>query len=143
MGLHRADYYWLVDEIAKDVRLSDASARLTKAVLQDARRFRLTGGRSPSALAAAALYIACVFRCEQVTQSRLAKSSGVSEISVRLNYKRLLRELNACLPAKFVDYYSQWRPAESFSWSEQWRKDWERAFFGDEIEGAEHKEGTV
>ncbi len=107
MGLPRADYYWLADEIAKDLSLSDASVRLAKEVLKDARRFRPTGGRSPPALAAAALYIACVFREEKATQSRLAKSCGVSMISVRLNYKRLLRRLNVCLPVNFVDYYSQ------------------------------------
>lgn len=143
MSLHRADYYWLVEEIAKDVGLSDTSERLAKEVLHDARRFRLTGGRSPSALVAAAVYIACVFRCEQVTQSRLARSCGVSEISVRVNYKRLLRRLNACLPVKFVEYYSQWRSAESFSWSGQWRQDWERAFFGDDKEGSEGKEEKI
>ena len=67
MGLHRADYYWLVDEIVKDIGLSADSGKFAKEVLQDARRFRLTSGPSPSALAAAALYIACVFRCEKVT----------------------------------------------------------------------------
>lgn len=141
MGLLRADYYWLVDEIAKDVGVSDASARLAKEVLRDARRFRITGGRSPSALAAAALYIACVFRCEQVTQSRLARSVGVSEVALRFNYKRLLRRLNACLPVKFVDFYRQWRVDERFSWTAQWRKDWEKAFF-DESEDSKGKGKT-
>ncbi len=140
MGLIRADYYWLVDEIVKDVGLSGDSGKLAKEVLQDARRFRLTGGRSPSSLAAAAVYIACVFRSEQVTQSKLAKSCGVSEVSVRLNYKRLLRRLNACLPVKFVDYYRQWRHVEAFSWCKKWRQDWERALFGNENGDSEGKE---
>ncbi len=103
----------------------------------------LPSGPSPSALAAAALYIACVFRCEKVTQSRLSKSCGISEVTVRFNYKRLLRRLNACLPVKFVDYYSQWRPVESNSWCWQWRQDWEREFFGDEKEDSEGKEETT
>ncbi len=138
-----SDYFLLVDEIAKDVGISDSNARMAKEVLRDARRYRLTSGRSPSALAAAALYIVCVFRCEHVTQSRLAKSSGIREACIRVNYKRLLNSLNACLPVKFVDYYSQWRPVELFYWTQKWRRDWETEVFGDEVAGSEGQEERV
>jgi hypothetical protein len=141
LGLHRADYFWLVDDIVKDVGLSADSGALAKEILMDARRFRLTGGHHPSSLAAAALYIACVYRCERVTQSRLAESCGIAEVSVRVNYRRLLRRLNACLPVKFVDYYRKWCPVESLSnvWLSQWRRAWEREFFEDEVEVTKSK----
>ena len=145
MNLHRADYYGLVDQAAKDIGISDTSAKLAKEFLKDARRFRLTSGFRPSALAAAALYFACIFRWqrpEMVTQSRLAKSSGVSEAAVRRNYKRLLRRLTARLP-KIADHYSQWRPVESYLWRKKRREEWESEFFGEVIEDSRGKEASV
>jgi hypothetical protein len=64
----------------------------------------------------------------------LAVSCGIAAISIRLNYKRLLRRLNACLPVKFVDYYRKWCPVEFLSnaWLSRWRRAWEKEFFEDE-----------
>jgi hypothetical protein len=143
--MHKADYFWIVDEVVKDIGLSADTGALAKEILRDARRFRLTGGYHPSSLAAAALYIACVYRCERATQMTLAYSLGIMELSISRHYRRLLRRLNACLPGKFVEYYSKWRPVESLSnaWLRQCRRAWEKEFFENEAEISKSNEEVV
>jgi hypothetical protein len=94
-------------------------------------------------LATAALYIACVYRYEKVTQTKLAKSCRVCQASVRINYKRLVKGLNACLPVKFADYYRKWYPLESDARLRRWRQDWETEFFEDEVEVSKSKSEVV
>ena len=147
MGSFNDDHFYLVDEIidaiVEDIDLSAESGKFAKQILMDANGFGITDGRIPDTLATAALYIACVYRHEKVTQTKLAKSCGVCQASIRINYKRLVKGLNACLPVKFADYYRKWYPLESNAWLRRWRQDWEKEFFEDEVEVSKNKSEGV
>ena len=55
-------------------------------IIERARSQGITGGRNPASLAAASLYVACDRR---ISQRELAEAAGVSEVTVRGNYKQL------------------------------------------------------
>ena len=67
---------------------------LAKNILQIAHKLKLTGGRGPSGMAAAAIYIACQLNNELKSQKDVAKVAEVTEVTIRNRYKELLKTLN-------------------------------------------------
>lgn len=68
----------------------------TKAIeiIKKAQEKKLTSGRGPTGIAAAALYIAAVMEGERKTQREVAKVAHVTEVTVRNRYKELVEELD-------------------------------------------------
>ena len=83
-----------VPKIASAVGLSENTQRKAIEILREADRLRITVGKAPMGLAAAALYLACVMNGENRTQKILAEASGVTEVTIRNRYKDLKRSLN-------------------------------------------------
>jgi transcription initiation factor TFIIB len=67
------------------------SAAMT--ILDQAVELRLTSGRGPSGLAAAATYIASSLLDERRTQGEIAKGAHVTEVTIRNRYKELIQKL--------------------------------------------------
>jgi len=55
-----------------------------------AKKYRISAGKSPQGIAAAALYLACVSTGERKTQDEVAEAAGVTAVTVRNRYKELL-----------------------------------------------------
>ena len=83
-----------VPKIASEVKLSENTQRKAIDILGEAERLKITGGKDPMGLAAAALYLACVMNGENRTQKMLAEASGVTEVTIRNRYKDLKRLLD-------------------------------------------------
>jgi transcription initiation factor TFIIB len=79
-----------VGGIANKVCVSDLAQRLACEILIEAAEDRLTIGRKPSALAAAALYYAASLKGERMSRHKLAKAAGSSSDAVRENYVRFV-----------------------------------------------------
>jgi len=62
-------------------------------ILETARSLRLTSGRGPTGIAAAATYIATVLTNENKTQREIAEIANVTEVTIRNRYKELLEKL--------------------------------------------------
>jgi len=62
-------------------------------ILQTATAMRLTSGRGPTGIAAAATYIASVLAGEKRTQREIAEVANVTEVTIRNRYKELLDRL--------------------------------------------------
>jgi len=62
-------------------------------ILEVARRLKLTGGRGPTGIAAAATYIATVLTNERKTQREIAEIANVTEVTIRNRYKELMGKL--------------------------------------------------
>ncbi|HID17391.1 TPA: transcription initiation factor IIB [Candidatus Bathyarchaeota archaeon] len=62
-------------------------------ILEVARQMRLTSGRGPTGIAAAATYIATVLTNERKTQREIAEVANVTEVTIRNRYKELLERL--------------------------------------------------
>jgi len=67
-------------------------------ILNEARSKRISAGKDPMGLAAAALYIACKQAGERKTQKEIADAAGVTEVTVRNRFKNLKRLLKLDIP---------------------------------------------
>jgi transcription initiation factor TFIIB len=93
-----ADPLTYVSKIAEKNEISGKAQGSAIAILREARRTRVSSGKDPMGLAAAALYIACLQHNERKTQKDIAEAAGVTEVTVRNRYKALGRQLNLELP---------------------------------------------
>ena len=62
-------------------------------ILEIAKEMKLTSGRGPTGIAAAATYIATVLTNERKTQREIAEIANVTEVTIRNRYKELLTKL--------------------------------------------------
>ena len=62
-------------------------------ILEVAKKMKLTGGRGPLGMAAAATYLATVLTHERRTQREIAEVANVTEVTIRNRYKELLEKL--------------------------------------------------
>ena len=67
---------------------------IAQRILELASELRLTSGRGPAGVAAAATYIASVLTGERKTQREIAELARVTEVTIRNRYKSLIEHLN-------------------------------------------------
>ncbi len=66
-------------------------------LLRKAEEERITAGKDPNGLAAAALYIACIQEDQKFTQKDIAYAAGVTEVTIRNRYKGMIKGLDISL----------------------------------------------
>lgn len=86
-----------VPKIASRANISQRTQRAAIDLLREAERNRITAGKDPTALAAAALYITCIQGDEKCTQKELARAAGVTEVTIRNRYKGIVNALEISL----------------------------------------------
>lgn len=62
-------------------------------IINDALEKDITSGRGPTGIAASAIYIAAILCEDRKTQKDVAEATGVTEVTLRVRYKELAREL--------------------------------------------------
>jgi len=62
-------------------------------ILAAAKELKLTSGRGPTGIAAAASYVASVLTGERKTQREIAEIAQVTEVTIRNRYKELVERL--------------------------------------------------
>jgi transcription initiation factor TFIIB len=87
-----------VSKIANKNGVSGKTQGVAISILREAKLKRLSAGKDPMGMAAAALYIACVQNNERITQKDIAEAAGVTEVTVRNRYKVLKEQLKIELP---------------------------------------------
>ena len=87
-----------VSKIAEKTGISGKAQGSAIAILRMARQKRVSAGKDPMGLAAAALYIACLQKTEKQTQKDIAEAAGVTEVTIRNRYKDLKKQLNLQTP---------------------------------------------
>jgi transcription initiation factor TFIIB len=93
-----------LSKIAEKTGISGKTQGAAIAILRMAKQKRVSAGKDPMGLAAAALYIACLQNTEKQTQKDIADAAGVTEVTVRNRYKDLLRKLNLETPDKKTSF---------------------------------------
>ena len=83
-----------VSKIAEKVYVSGETQGIAMKIVREAKRKRVSLGKDPSGLAAAALYIASQFKNEMVTQRELSRAANVTEVTIRNRKRELLEKLN-------------------------------------------------
>jgi transcription initiation factor TFIIB len=87
-----------ISKIAEKVGASGKAQGFAVRILRKAKKSRVSAGKDPTGLAAAALYIACLQNDEKKTQKDIAEAAGVTEVTVRNRYKTLKKKLNLKMP---------------------------------------------
>jgi transcription initiation factor TFIIB len=82
-----------VARIASKAGLSEKTKRKALEILKKAEEGKISAGKDPMGLAAAALYVACVMNGENKTQKDVAEAAGVTEVTIRNRYKGLKMHL--------------------------------------------------
>ena len=83
-----------VARIASRIGIAEKTKRNATKILQTAEENKISAGKDPMGLAAAALYVACVTNGENKTQRDVAEAAGVTEVTIRNRYKGLKVALN-------------------------------------------------
>ena len=78
-----------ISRIASKAGLSEKTKREATKILKNAEEVKISAGKDPMGLAAAALYVACVTNGENKTQRDVAEAAGVTEVTIRNRYKGL------------------------------------------------------
>ena len=64
-----------------------------KEIIKEALDRGITSGRGPTGIAASAIYIAAILCDDRKTQNDVAMASGVTEVTLRVRYKEITKEL--------------------------------------------------
>ena len=83
-----------VSKFVSRLDLSGDTERIAMKILEMASEMRLTGGRGPGGIAAAATYIASQLTGDRRTQGEIARGANVTEVTIRNRYKELTQKLN-------------------------------------------------
>jgi len=78
-----------VARIASKIGLSEKTKRSAIEILRKAEENKISAGKNPMGLAAAALYAACVLNGENKTQRDLSEAASITEVTIRNRYKGL------------------------------------------------------
>ena len=73
--------------------MSGESQKKALEVIERASELGITGGKDPTGLAAAALYIAGILVGERRAQREIAEVAHVTEVTIRNRYKEIVRKL--------------------------------------------------
>jgi transcription initiation factor TFIIB len=82
-----------ISKFVNQLALSGTVENLAMQILEQAMVMRLTGGRGPAGMAAAATYIASLLTNERRTQGEIARGAQVTEVTIRNRYKELTQKL--------------------------------------------------
>ena len=83
-----------VSKFVNQLTLSGETESVAMTILNRAMDLRLTSGRGPAGIAAAATYIASTLTNERRTQGAIARGAHITEVTIRNRYKELTRKLN-------------------------------------------------
>lgn len=84
-----------VAQIASRLNLDQIVQNDAVAILREAGQKKVTAGKGPVGIAAAALYVASRQHHTELTQRELADVAGVTEVTIRNRYKGLLHDLDS------------------------------------------------
>ena len=82
-----------VSKLSNHLATQGKVEEIANEILKAARKLRITSGRGPVGLAAAAIYIASVLVGERRSQTEISQVANVTEVTVRNRYKELAESL--------------------------------------------------
>jgi transcription initiation factor TFIIB len=82
-----------VHRFGSELNLAGEAKKTAIDILQKAREERLTIGKDPKGMAAAAIYVASILTGQRRTQLEIARTARVTEVTVRNRYKEMVQKL--------------------------------------------------
>lgn len=87
----KASYY--ISKFSNQLAMQGKVEEIANKILSVATELRLTSGKGPTGIAAAASYVASVLVGEKRTQREIAEIAKVTEVTIRNRYKELIERL--------------------------------------------------
>jgi transcription initiation factor TFIIB len=87
----------LIPRMSSDLGLEGRTMKKATEIIKRAKENRITMGKDPGGIAAAALYIAGILEEDRRTQREISKVSRVTEVTIRNRYKGIVRSLGISL----------------------------------------------
>ena len=82
-----------VQLFASELQIRSEVSQEIHSIITKAKEKEFDNGRAPAAIAAAAIYIACLLKGQRRTQSEIAAACGVTEVTIRGCYKEMVKIL--------------------------------------------------
>jgi transcription initiation factor TFIIB len=82
-----------ISRLAADMKLSGEVQSRALEILEQAKKLRITRGKLPIGVAAAAIYIAATELGERRTQQQVCDVAQITEVTLRTRYKELVKKL--------------------------------------------------
>lgn len=92
---HATDF---LARLASDLALSPSIEAQARAMLRQADEQGVTSGRSPTGLAASAIYVASHQKGDPRTQKKVSEVSGVTEVTIRNRARELIKVSDLAMP---------------------------------------------
>jgi transcription initiation factor TFIIB len=86
-----------IDRFCSELGMNSDCKTKARELVKEADRLELTHGKSPSGIAAAAIYIAGQLTGQIRTQRDIAEVTNVTEVTIRNRYKQLTKALGITL----------------------------------------------
>ena len=88
-----ADPQRYVSRFVNQLQLSGETEMIALKIIEQATEMKITIGRGPAGMAAAATYLASFLMDDRRTQGEIAKGANVTEVTIRNRYKELSKRL--------------------------------------------------
>ena len=82
-----------VSRFCAKLNLKEHVEEQARKIIKEALEKDITSGRGPTGIAASAIYIAAILCDDRKTQKDVAEATGVTEVTLRVRYKEIAREL--------------------------------------------------
>lgn len=82
-----------ISRFTSELSLSPGTQGRAIEILERAKKLGLIGGKDPSGMAAASIYVAAIQEGEKRTQREIANVANITEVTVRNRYKELIKQL--------------------------------------------------
>ncbi len=89
-----SDVRLYISRFVNNLNLGGEVEKIANLIYDVARNARITSGKGPISLAAAATYVAAILLNYNITQREIAEIAHVTEVTIRNRYKELLEKLN-------------------------------------------------
>lgn len=93
LNLHPTKPSDFLPRFISELDLSNKCHRIAKKILEEAEKRGLTSGRGPTGVCGAAIYAASIMVKEKRTQRKIAKTSQVTEVTIRNRFTELYENL--------------------------------------------------
>jgi transcription initiation factor TFIIB len=82
-----------IERLCNELTLHGKPQEVAHKIVRVAKKLKLTPGKGPKGVAAAASYIAATITGERRTQRELAEAADITEVTIRNRYKEIASQL--------------------------------------------------
>jgi len=82
-----------ISRFSNHLMVRGRAEKIANKILSTARKLKLTSGRGPRGIAAAAIYIASILVGEKMTQREIAETANITEVTIRNRYREIVERL--------------------------------------------------